>query len=190
MILAVLFLSIQAEEPDSVQSSMFLAKLDKVIQSEESLEMEQERIQELREKRTEYIGSLNEIQKMKKKIILLKERLKQQNNTQYRKDKENNHNQSRAVYTIQTGSFLKVERAQKQFDIMLQALNKRERNCLRIERIGKFYSVRVGEFKSYNLAEKFLRTAKLHIPEGTILRAYIKDDRIVWIMKDTILSER
>jgi hypothetical protein len=58
-------------------------------------------------------------------------------------------------YTIQTGSFIDVERARKQFDSVMQGLF--EKDYLRIEMIGKFYSVRLGKFRKYAGAEKLLQ---------------------------------
>ena len=54
------------------------------------------------------------------------------------------------IYTFQTGSFIHIEDAQKQFDHIAKLLNEDETDHLRIEKIGKFYSVRLGKFaKNY-----------------------------------------
>jgi cell division protein FtsN len=86
---------------------------------------------------------------------------------------------SRTIYTIQTGSFLKVERAQKQFDSMLQILNGKEFSFLRIEKIGKYYSVRLGRFDNYNNTKKFLQEIKSQLSEAVILKVHIKNERLV-----------
>jgi hypothetical protein len=86
---------------------------------------------------------------------------------------------SQAIYTIQTGSFLNIERAQEEFDSIIQILNKRELEYLRIEKVDKYYSVRLGNFKDYAIADKFLHTHKRHLSAAVILKAYIKDERIV-----------
>jgi hypothetical protein len=86
---------------------------------------------------------------------------------------------SKTIYTIQTGSFMQAERAQKQFDSMLQILNGKKFNFLRIEKIGKYYSVRLGKFIDYNLAEQFMIAAKPELSNAVILSAYIKKERII-----------
>ena len=80
-------------------------------------------------------------------------------------------------YTIQTGSFIDVERARKQFDSVMQGLF--EKDHLRIERVGKFYSVRLGKFRKYAGAEKLLQAIKPQLRKAIIMEAYIKDERIV-----------
>jgi hypothetical protein len=86
---------------------------------------------------------------------------------------------SKSIYTIQTGSFLKMERAQKQFDSVLQVLNGKEFGFLRIEKIGKYYSVRLGRFDNYNTTEKFFKVIKPQLSTAIILKAYIKNERII-----------
>ena len=85
----------------------------------------------------------------------------------------------RSVYTIQTGSFDSVAAAQKQFDSIVQGLNEKELDNLRIEKIGKFYSVRLGKFKDYTTAEKFIKAMKPRLSTAIILKAYIKNERII-----------
>jgi hypothetical protein len=108
---------------------------------------------------------------------------------QYNKPITDGQYSSQAIYTIQTGSFLNIERAQKEFDSIVQILNKREIEYLRIEKVDKYYSVRLGNFKDYVIAEKFLRTHKIHLSPAVILNAYIKDERIISLHKDSISSD-
>jgi molecular chaperone DnaK (HSP70) len=63
---------------------------------------------------------------------------------------------SQIIYTIQTGSFLEFERAQKQFDSILQKLSQRELEYLRIEKVDKYYCVRLAKFEGYTNAKKLL----------------------------------
>ena len=85
----------------------------------------------------------------------------------------------RTIYTIQTGSLTKKVDAQKQFKFIIQDLNEKELDFLRIEKVGKYYTVRLGKFEDYATTEKFLQTIKPQFPTSIILKAYIKDDRIV-----------
>ena len=86
---------------------------------------------------------------------------------------------SQLFYTIQTDSFIKVATAQKQFNSIVQKLNEKELDNLRIEKIGKLYSVRLGKFKDYPAAEKFLKSIKTRLSSSIVMEVYIKDERII-----------
>ena len=86
---------------------------------------------------------------------------------------------SRTIYTIQIGSFLEITRAHKQFDSMLQILNEQEFSALRIEKIGKYYTVRLGRFTDYNAAEQFIISAKPNLSNTLILETSIREERII-----------
>lgn len=87
------------------------------------------------------------------------------------------------VYTIQTGSFIGMKYAGKQFNYLVKSLNKKRLDYLRIERIGRYNAVRLGKFDSHAAAEKFLRANKSHLSKAIILDAYIKDERIKKLYK-------
>jgi HEAT repeat protein len=93
--------------------------------------------------------------------------------------KANDQYVSRKIYTIQTGSFTEIEHVQKQFDSIIDVLNKEELDFLRIEKVGKFYSIRLGNFEHYATAEKFLQEIKNRLSEPIILNANIKNERII-----------
>ena len=82
------------------------------------------------------------------------------------------------IYTIQTGSFSNMEKAQEQFDSLASLLQEGETDYLRIEKIGKFYSVRLGKFDNRHEAEVFHRSLKQRIPKGLLMDAYYKQERI------------
>jgi len=82
-------------------------------------------------------------------------------------------------YTIQTGSFLEIQIAQKQFDSIQKGLNNQELGLLRIEKIGKYYSVRIGKFPDYSSASTFLQTNKSELKGAIILKAAISEERII-----------
>jgi hypothetical protein len=87
------------------------------------------------------------------------------------------------VYTIQTGSFISMKYAGKQFNYLVKSLNKKRLDYLRIERIGRYNAVRLGKFDSHAAAEKFFRANKSHLSKAIILDAYIKDERIKKLYK-------
>ncbi len=83
------------------------------------------------------------------------------------------------IYTIQTGSFKKNLPAQKQLTSLIQVLEGEKLGYLRIEKVGKYYAVRIGKFQDYASAKKFLRTIKPQIPKAFILKADIIDERTI-----------
>ena len=85
---------------------------------------------------------------------------------------------SRTVYTVQTGSFKHIEDAQNQFDSMVQGLSEKYLEYLRIEKIGKYHTVRTGIFEDKGSAATFLQAVKSRFPSAVIQKAYIKGNRI------------
>jgi hypothetical protein len=86
---------------------------------------------------------------------------------------------SQLVYTIQIESQPNVEDAQEQFNYILRSLNKQALKLLRIEKVGKYYTVRLGKFENYDTANKCIQENKSQLPEAIILKANIKNERIV-----------
>lgn len=85
---------------------------------------------------------------------------------------------SKLIYTIQSGSFVREADAQKQFDSLKQGLSEKDLDHLRIEKIGKYYSVRIGNHKNLDSAEKYLQAMRPHLSAALITKAYIKDERV------------
>ncbi len=83
-----------------------------------------------------------------------------------------------SIYTIQLGSFIKAAPAQKLFASVVRVLTEDELDNLRIEKIGKYYSVRISKFNSNGEAKKFLASVKSRIPDGIIMKAFFIEDRI------------
>ncbi|UCH80238.1 MAG: SPOR domain-containing protein [Nitrospiraceae bacterium] len=86
---------------------------------------------------------------------------------------------SQLVYTIQIESQPNVEDAQEQFNYLLRSLNKKDLKLLRIEKVGKYYTVRLGKFENYDTANKCIQENKSQLLEAIILKAHIKNERIV-----------
>jgi hypothetical protein len=82
-------------------------------------------------------------------------------------------------FTIQTGSFLAFESAQKHFDSIVQTLDEKGLAHLRIEKIGKYYAVRLGKFKDRISAENYVQTIEPELPGSIVLRARVHDERII-----------
>jgi HEAT repeat protein len=93
---------------------------------------------------------------------------------------------SRKIYTIQLGSFTKIEHAQHHFESIINVLNEKELDFLRIEKFGKLYAVRLGYFEDYADAKKSFRINKSHLSSAMVLNAYIKGNRIIKLYKPQI----
>jgi len=98
-----------------------------------------------------------------------------------RKLKVDSQYKSTTIYTIQTGSFNSAADAQKHYDIIVQGLRKNELNFLRIEKIGNYHAVRLGKFLDYASADGFLQVLEPQLANTIILKANIKDERIIKI---------
>lgn len=96
---------------------------------------------------------------------------------------------SQLIYTIQTGSFNSAANAEKQFDSIVQKLDNKDLDNLRIEKIGKFYSVRLGQYENYESATKNFQVIKLQLPESILLKAYMKNENIIRLYFAPLLIE-
>lgn len=85
---------------------------------------------------------------------------------------------SRLFHTLQTGSFASITPAEKQFNSIVQKLDEKDLDKLRIEKIGKYYSVRLGQFTDSAAASVFLESIKDRLHGATVMKAYIKEERI------------
>lgn len=91
---------------------------------------------------------------------------------------------SELIYTIQAGSFSTADDAQKYFDSIVTKLNKENLDNLRIEKIGGFFSVRIGKYEGYSVAVKAFQKIKPQLSETFIMEAYFKGERIIKTYKD------
>jgi len=188
MILVESSFSVDTNEDKYISKLTLLQELDDVIKAEESLGKNQEKIKELKKAREQYEETLITIELMRNKIALLKEKIKVQNIYTYSVPISNNQRDSQSIYTIQTGSFVNIEGAQEQFDSLIKILNREDNRYLRIEKIGNIYSVRIGSFNGYTSAKRFLLAMKPQLKSAIILKAFIKEDRIIHPQKDFIFS--
>jgi hypothetical protein len=90
---------------------------------------------------------------------------------------------TRLIHTLQIYSEKRIADAQKQFNFILQSINKKNLNLLRIEKVGEYYTVRLGKFENYETAIKFHKEIKPRLSEAIIMKAYIKNERIVRLYK-------
>jgi len=97
--------------------------------------------------------------------------------------KPDNTVESKAIYTVQTGSFTNSNNAREEFEFITEELNNNKLDFLRIEKIGEFDAVRVGKFEDYTAAEKYLQAVKPKLSSAIIMKARIKNKRIKRLYK-------
>jgi hypothetical protein len=99
------------------------------------------------------------------------------------KHDKSGHQTISEIYTIETGSFINYDDAQKTYDSMVQGANTRELaydlSYLRIEKKGENYSVRIGKFRDRGIAQSFLKAMKTRYPAAEMITDSINDERII-----------
>ncbi|UCH81678.1 MAG: SPOR domain-containing protein [Nitrospiraceae bacterium] len=83
------------------------------------------------------------------------------------------------VYTIQAGSFNDLNRAEKLYDFIVNELDSEDLAYLRIEKVGRYYAVRLGKFGEQRNAKIFLNKIMSHLSTLSMMKAYINTERIV-----------
>jgi tetratricopeptide (TPR) repeat protein len=86
---------------------------------------------------------------------------------------------SEKFYTVAVSSFTKAAPAEEQFNVLAQKLRGTNQDHLRIEKIGRFYSVRVGKFSGHAAAKELLRKINRIFPKAIVVNALVTDERIV-----------
>jgi hypothetical protein len=71
----------------------------------------------------------------------------------------------------------------------MKTLSREEIDYLRIEKIGKYYAVRLGKFEDRAHAERFHKTIKRDLNFSILMKAYIKDERIMKLRSHSPLSD-
>jgi len=94
-----------------------------------------------------------------------------------------------SAYTIQTGSFLELAPAEKQFDLLKKGLKDEGIDYLRVEKIGRYYSVRLGKFKNKAEAEKSLYLVKRYVAAAMTMKSYFIKERMVKLFRPSGSTE-
>lgn len=82
-------------------------------------------------------------------------------------------------YTLQIGNFLKQEQALEEVDALKRILPDNALGNLRTEKIGRYFSVRLGKFPDYTAAKKFLEHIDNMIVGAVLLKSYQNDEQII-----------
>ncbi len=85
------------------------------------------------------------------------------------------------IYTIQIGSHLVEEASRRHYDSVLEMLPEAERDSLRIEKIDKYYALRIGNFKSFAATDDLYKTIAAAYPDARRMTAYISANRLIAI---------
>jgi len=85
---------------------------------------------------------------------------------------------SHEFYTVQTASFLDMDDARRHYNSVIKRINEEKLDHLRIEKIGDYFSVRIGKFDDQFNADKLFHSIKYHFPSSIIRKAYLKEERI------------
>ena len=81
-------------------------------------------------------------------------------------------------YTIQAGSFNDMDSAWKLYDSIINKLNEKDLDYLRIEKVGEYYAVRIGKFWEQSHAKTFHDNIKSQLSTSRMMKAYIKKERL------------
>jgi tetratricopeptide (TPR) repeat protein len=95
-----------------------------------------------------------------------------------------------SIYTIQIVSHFDSEAANRQYTDIIEKFDKRELPYLRIEKIGKYYALRLGKYSNKSEAKELHRSVKSRLPSSFIIKAYFIEERIEQIhLPETALKE-
>jgi phosphoribosylformylglycinamidine (FGAM) synthase PurS component len=76
------------------------------------------------------------------------------------------------IYSIQTGSFERIARAQNHFESLIREFDGKGTDYVRIVKIGKYFAVRLGKFDDYAVAKRFLKANQPLLSSAIILDNY------------------
>ncbi|UCD36492.1 MAG: tetratricopeptide repeat protein [Nitrospiraceae bacterium] len=88
------------------------------------------------------------------------------------------------MHTIQTASFTNEAPARRHYESVKQKLRGNERDHLRIEKVGRYYAVRVGRFENLSNAQAFYRKIEPELPSAIIMKAQSNKEQIAGLSSD------
>ena len=121
---------------------------------------------------------VREIEEIKIKTEHLRKEIETRQNKRYVESISHNSDKQQRIYTIQIGSFLDFAHAQHEFNSLMEVLTKKHCSFLRVEKVGTFYTVRLGKFESYRSAENLIKSVTPKMPKARILEAVLKYERL------------
>jgi tetratricopeptide (TPR) repeat protein len=86
---------------------------------------------------------------------------------------------SELIYTIQAASYTNESDALRYYSLIEEKLHTDELDYLRIEKVGTFHSVRLGKYEDIDSIKKFLQSIKSRLPSAIVMKAYMKEKRLL-----------
>lgn len=90
------------------------------------------------------------------------------------------------IYTIQIASLKTLKDAQNLYLQLEKTLPEGAKDFLRIEKIGRFYVIRIGRFSSPEQAKAPLNNIRRQVPDAFLRTAFYIEDRILVIYKKSL----
>ncbi|MBI4689178.1 MAG: tetratricopeptide repeat protein [Nitrospirae bacterium] len=82
-------------------------------------------------------------------------------------------------YTLNIKNFTLLEQAANEFNALTKKMNEKDLDGLRIEKIGRYFSVRLGRFRDYASAKELLNNAGDTISEAVILKESRAEEQVI-----------
>jgi hypothetical protein len=92
--------------------------------------------------------------------------------------------EQQSFYTVQIASFTDIQQAKDAFESFKEKLKEVRPEYLRIEKIGKYYSIRAGKFNEQSDADLLLESIKKDVTSAIVMNAYFIEERIIEMYED------
>ncbi len=90
-------------------------------------------------------------------------------------------------YTLQIGNFPKLEDATDKFNVLFLKLEEDDIKDLRIEKTGRYFSVRLGRFSSYSSAKTLFVKISALAPQAAIMKGKKTEEHVISSYEKTSL---
>jgi tetratricopeptide (TPR) repeat protein len=88
------------------------------------------------------------------------------------------------VFSIQFSSYTNLDIAEKGFNSLTKKLNKENLEQLRLDKIGKYYALRMGVFENIEDVKKLSKSIKSQVSSFIIVKTRFVEDRVVKKYRD------
>nr|MBF0220882.1 SPOR domain-containing protein [Desulfobulbaceae bacterium] len=82
-------------------------------------------------------------------------------------------------YTVLAGSYSSVESAEQDYERLQNNVAESLQHALRIELVGGYYTIRVGQFLEHTAAEQLLPAIEKYFKGARVLKAFIRTERVL-----------
>jgi hypothetical protein len=186
----VLSFSLKDKEYEKIPTRILLKKREEPVtvpEADSEAEQKKQEPQEEKIRDEEVLKNIKQLrienEKLREEVALLKEKDKTQVDKQKREMNADNEHADELTYTILIGNFIDIEQAQKQFISIIEEFYEREIDYLRIEKVEKYYSVRLGRFEDYKIAEKKLQEMSPLFSTAVILKESMIEESVIKLFR-------